>query len=70
MGANNNFSHEVASRTIRNESMFVTGVIDAKKANDLATVCLTGTDLHAVNDQVHMVLEGKLAKLPKAHYYK
>ncbi len=50
--------------TVTNESVVLTGVIDTKENWDVATVDITGAYLHAVNDKdVHMVLEGKLAKL-------
>ncbi|KAL7464347.1 hypothetical protein ACHAXS_004676 [Conticribra weissflogii] len=55
---------EAASPTVTNESVFLTGVIDAKEHRDVATVDITGAYLHAINDHdVHMVLEGKLAEL-------
>ncbi len=55
---------EVASPTVTNESVFLTGVIDAKENRDVATVDNTGAYLHAVNDHdVQMVLKGKLAEL-------
>ncbi len=55
---------EAASPTMTNESVFLTGVIDAKEGQDVATFDITGTYLHAVNDHdVNMVLKGKLAEL-------
>ncbi len=43
---------------------FLKGVIDAKENHDVATVDITRAYLNAVNDQdVYMVLEGKLAEL-------
>ncbi len=55
---------EAASPTVTNESVFMTGVIDAKERRDVATVDITGAYLHAVNNHdVHMILKGKLAEL-------
>ncbi len=55
---------EAASPTVTNESVFLTGVIDAKENRDVATVNITRAYLHTVNNHdVHMILRGKLAEL-------
>ncbi len=56
--------NEAASPTVTYESVFLTRVIDAKENHNVASVYITGAYLCVVNDQdVHMVLEGKLAEL-------
>lgn len=55
---------EAEPPTVTNESVFITGAINAKEGGDVATVDIAGAYLHAINDhEVHMLLEGKLAEL-------
>ena len=55
---------DTASPTIKNESVLITDVIDAKEGRDVSTLDLPGAYLWAEQDQVlHMVLKGELAEL-------
>ena len=55
---------DAASPTVANESVLITGVIDAKEGRDVPTLDLPGAYLWDEQDQIlHMVLKVKLTEL-------